>query len=479
MRRDAIFINRASSIPLHRQLETAIREAIFNGVLKPGERMLSSRELRMHLGVSRTTVTEALDRLEADGLVVTRRGAGTFVSSSIREPVKERATQPAETVVPSDQALHFIAAQRMNANAAGGVAFRPGLPALDSFPLVQFRACIKASDWMGDSYDYPAGSGLPSLREAIANRLRLTRGVACSPEQILVTSGAQAAFALIFRALLQSRDPVAVEDPCYPNVLSLLRSHSAKIVPIPVDDDGLQVEALYGTQAKCVYITPSHQYPTGAVLPLSRRIDLLDWATLNDAWIIEDDYDSEFNYSGQAHPALQGLDETHRVLYVGTFSKVLSPALRIAYVVVPDGLMAAFEAVHEITGAGPSSPLQAALARFIERGHLGRHISKMRKIYDERRKATSRYLTAPRGSPFKVRDSQSGLHFIAELPAAVPDVAVSELAASAGVALRPLSGYYLGEPRLNAVMVGFAATPPAAARTAINTFMKQVIDLPK
>lgn len=477
MRRDAIFINRASSIPLHRQLETAIREAILNGVLEPGERMLSSRELRMHLGVSRTTVTEALNQLESDGLIVTRRGSGTFVASAIREPVKKRATEPAETLVPSDQALRFIAAQRMLTNGSGGAAFRAGLPALDSFPLAQFRASFEASDWMGHSLDFPERAGLLSLRTAIATRLRLTRGVACSPGQVFITSGAQAAFALIFRALLQEGDRVAVEDPCYPNVLSLLHSHKATIVPVPVDDDGLLVDALYETRAMCVYVTPSHQYPTGAVMPLSRRIDLLNWATLRDSWIIEDDYDSEFNYSGHAHPTLQGLDETHRVLYVGTFSKVLSPALRVGYVVVPEGLVPAFDAVHEITGTAPASPLQAALGRFIARGHLGRHISKMRKIYDERRCAVSRYMTAPKGSPFTIRDSASGLHFIAELPRSIPDVAVSALAASIGVALRPLSDYYIGEPRLNAVVVGFAATTPAAARVAVHALLKQVATL--
>lgn len=477
MRHDAIFINRSSDVPLHRQLESAIREAILSGVLRPGERMLSSRELQTHLGVSRNTVTEALNQLDAEGYIVTRRGVGTFVAPNIRQFPNRRKREQPEKVVPSDQASRFIAAQEFASDAAGGIAFRPGLPALDFFPIAQFKSCFSSSDWGGELLDYPQRAGLPELRNAIANRLRQTRGVACTPEQIFITPGAQAAFSLILRVLLNDADAVVVEDPCYPNAVSLLRSHHAQIMPIAVDDAGMDVDQMRKIHAKLAYVTPSHQYPTGAVLSLNRRIDLLQWATRRGAWIVEDDYDSEFNYTGRPQPTLQGLDDNHRVIYVGTFSKVLSPALRVAYIVVPESLSAAFEAAHEITGAAPSSPIQAALARFIDRGHLGRHISKMRKIYDERRRFVKQYLEHSKLSPFTVRDSASGLHFIAELPASLPDYAVESAAAEAGVAMPALSGYYLGKPTVNGVVIGYAATPVPAARAAIDAVLKNITEM--
>lgn len=474
MRRDAIFINRESDVPLHRQLETALREAILSGVLRPGERMLSSRELQTHLGVSRNTVTEALNQLDAEGYIVTKRGVGTFVSPEVRQLPKRRLREQPEKLVPSQQALHFIDAQATATDMIGGAAFRPGLPALDSFPLAQFKACFEPADWAAEPIEYPQRSGLPALRNAITTRLRQTRGVACSPEQVLITAGAQAAFSLIFTVLLHDGDAVVIEDPCYPNVLSLLRSYAVRIVPAAVDDAGMNVDEILKVQAKAAYVTPSHQYPTGAVLSLKRRLDLLQWAARRNAWIIEDDFDTEFNYTGHPQPPLQGLDEERRVIYVGTFSKSLSPALRVAYIVVPESLVAVFEAAHEITGAAPSTPIQAALARFIERGHLGRHISKMRKIYDERRRFVSAALANAKGSPFTVRDSASGLHFIAELPASLPDTEVSAKAAQVGVAMPALSEYYIAKPALNGVVIGYAATPIPQARAAIDAVMKQL-----
>lgn len=435
--------------------------------------MLSSRELQRHLGVSRNTVTEALNELDAEGYIITRRGIGTFVATDVTVKRRKNAERM-PSVVPSEQAMQFIAAQAAATDTDGGLAFRPGIPALDSFPLVQFRGCLKATDWTGVLLDYPERAGLPALRNAIATRLRQTRGVACSPEQIFITTGAQAAFSLVFRVILHDGDSAIVEDPCYPNVLALLRSCRANIVPISVDDDGIRAGDLQNVQAKLAYVTPSHQYPTGALLTLARRVELLEWARRRSAWIVEDDYDSEFNYSGRAHPTLQGLDDHQRVIYVGSFSKVLSPALRVGYIVAPETLCDAFEAAHEITGAAPSVPLQAALARFIERGHLGRHISKMRKIYDARRRFISSYISVAKDLPFKVRDSASGLHFIAELPESMPDRVIADEALKVGVVMRALSSYYVGEPLLNGVVIGYAATPVHVAQAAIDALLQQI-----
>ena len=437
--------------------------------------MLSTREMQTHLGVSRNTVREALDRLDADGYIVTRQGVGTFVTLQVPVAPKPRVRRCVDKLVPSSQAYQFLKAQAIEARSQGGIAFRPGIPALEFFPLAQFNGCFRQSDWAGELLDYPQKAGLSSLRSAIANRLRQTRGIACSPEQVIITLGAQAAFALILRVLLHDDDAVIIEDPCYPNLLSLLRSHDARIVPVPVDDDGINADMLRNVQAKAAFVTPSHQYPTGAVLSLERRVELLGWAAERGAWIIEDDYDSEFNYTGRPLPPLQGLDDNHRVIYVGTFSKVLSPALRIGYIVVPESLIAAFEAAHEIMGAAPPIPIQAALARFIDRGHLGRHVSKMRTIYDERRRFVSSRLAGPSGSPFTIRDSARGLHLIAQLPPTLSDVSVSAKAAEAGVALPALSKYYVQTSAQNGLVVGYAGASIPAAEAAIDALFDTII----
>ena len=467
MKRQAILINRNTGVPLRRQLETALREAILSGALAPGERMLSSRELQSHLGVSRNTITDALSRLHAEGLLITVRGVGTFVESQILGFSKERAPAAPLRAIPSRRAAQCISAHPLARNENGTIPFRPGLPDLTLFPFAQFKAGFSTSGWGTELLEYQRGLGLEALRRAVAERLRQTRGVACSQEQIMITAGAQAAFSLIFDVLLNPGDAVAIEEPGYPNVRSVLEASGATILPVPTDEEGIDVSRVRQSNAAVAYVTPSHQYPTGAVLSLERRLALLDWASNRKAWIVEDDYDSEFNYTAQAQPALQGLDENHRVIYVGTFSKVLSPALRVGYMVIPDALRPAFEAAHEITGAAPSTFMQSALARFIDGGHLGRHIVKMRKLYDERRRFVRAQLE--NGSVFKVRDTGSGLHFIAEIPSALRDVDVAAAAASQGVVLPALSQYFAGDPTANGVVVGYAATAVTDAQSAIDS----------
>lgn len=462
-----IRVDRASGVPLHRQLASALRDSILTGSLAPGERVLSSRELQTHLGLSRNTVVDALAQLHAEGYLVTVRGVGTFVAPQVHRRPKESRNAPETGVAPSDAAKADVLVHVLAANLQETAPFRPGVPALDLFPSAQFKRCFNANDWTSAVLDYPDPFGYAPLREAIAKRLQQARGIACSPERVLITGGAQAAFSLIVRVLLGRGDLAVVEDPGYPNVRATLVAHGAHIFAAPVDEAGINVDAFARQRAKLAYVTPSHQYPSGSVLSLDRRSALLHWAEKHDGWIVEDDYDSEFNYTGRPQPALHSLAEGRRVVYVGTFSKVLSPALRIAYIVVPQALRAAFTAAQQVTGGAPDTIVQAALARFMNAGHLGRHITKMRKIYDERRRFVRAQLETMSGPRLRVNDSSAGLHFVAELPDGVRDDVVSERAAAAGVILPPLSGYFHERPARRGLVVGYAATAIPEARNAI------------
>ena len=471
MERAAILVNRRSNVPLRRQLETALRTAILNGALPAGERILSSRELQEHLGLSRNTVLEALNQLHAEGYLITRRGIGTFVSSGIQQ-LPQRAGPPKKTraLAPSDYAQRTVPLQPLVEKLGDAKPFRPGVPALDLFPAAAFKRAMVSGDWDADLLDYAEPQGNPALRNAIARRLQQTRGVACTTDQIFITTGAQAAFTAVCEVLLNQGDTAVVEDPGYSHVRAALLAHGAKILPVPVDTSGIDVRTFAHRRAKLAYVTPSHQYPTGEILALDRRFALLDWAAHHDAWIVEDDYDSEFNYTQRPQPALQGLDTRGRVIYAGTFSKVLAPALRIGYVVVPDALRDAFAAVQYASAGPPSAILQAALARFMDAGHLGRHIAKMRKVYDERRRFVSGALENVRDAGLRIHDTHAGLHFIAELPPRLRDTEVSARAARAGLIMPALSTYFLSKSSRNGMVIGFAATPIPQAKMAIATF---------
>ena len=466
-----ILINRKSSVPLHRQLESALRNAILRGDLAPGERLLSSRELQTHLGLSRNSILDALGQLHAEGYLVTERGVGTFVSDHVQHAQTALSIQPEVASIPSENARVHLSVADLAVNLQQTRPFRAGMPDLDLFPAEQFRRGFAASAWTTDILDYDRPFGHMPLRAAIAQRLRQTRGIVCSEDDVIITGGAQQAFTLCAQVLIDKGDTAILEDPGYPNIRATLLAHHARVVGAPVDDAGIVVPFFARRRAKVVCITPSHQYPTGAILSLERRFALLDWAAKHDGWIIEDDYDSEFNYTKRPQPALQGLGGGGRVIYVGTFSKVLSPALRVAYIVVPKTLRESFEAAQRVTGAAPSAILQAALAKFIEMGNLARHIAKVRGVYDERRRFVTAELTRLAGTAFRVRDSRAGLHFIAEMPQTISDTALSERASKKGLVVPALSSHYFENPPRNGVIIGYAATPIPQAREAISSLV--------
>jgi GntR family transcriptional regulator / MocR family aminotransferase len=470
MRTKGIVLDRDAAMPLQRQLEAALREAILLGELKPGERILASRELRTHLGLSRNTIVNALAQLQAEGYLVTVRSSGTFVADVLQGRTKGARADAAvddDDLMPTPLSAAFRRAQPLARNMQGAIPFRPGVPAIDRFPVEQFRRGLAAKAWDTEVFDYPIAFGDRRLREAIAQRLHQTRGIACSSDQIVVTGGAQAAFNLIARVLLARGESVVVEEPGYPSVRAVFLAEGARVFYAPVDNAGIRIGTFANRRARLVHTTPSHQYPTGAVMSLERRLALLSWARKQDAWVIEDDYDSEFNYTGRAQPALHSLDDEHRVLYVGTFSKSLAPGLRVAYIVLPASLRLAFEAAQNVAGATPATVVQRALASFMENGHFGRHITRMRKLYDERRRFASTELIRLAGSAVDLVDTRAGLHFIALLPKEISDERVSSRAVRKGIITPALSKYYNENPTTNGLVIGYAASDIAAAKRAI------------
>jgi GntR family transcriptional regulator / MocR family aminotransferase len=459
----ALVVDRESAVPLQQQLVAAFRDAILSGRIVAGERVLSSRELCTHLGVSRNTVVNALERLHAEGYLVTVRGVGTFVAESAYRRVPVRPRRARTALAPSRFAACAVQVESLVENLDAALPFRPGVPALDRFPVAAFKRCFDLNALADRDFDYPETLGYGPLRRAIAARLAQSRGIVVDSEDVLITGGAQSALAAIAQVLLNSGDRAVIEDPAYPNATAILRVRSAAMMAVPVDEEGISVERFARSAARLAYVTPSHQYPMGWVLSLERRLKLLAWAERCGAWIVEDDYDSEFDYTGRRPPALHALAAGGRVLYVGTFSKTLAPALRIGYIIVPPELRRALLAAHAILGGAPGLFVQAALARFIERGYLGRHIARMRRLYDERREAAARALWEHCGHGVRVMDAGAGLHFVALLRKGIDDRAASRLAAQAGIIVPALSAYAIERTGMHGLVVGFAATPPLRA----------------
>jgi GntR family transcriptional regulator/MocR family aminotransferase len=465
-----IVLDRAGRLPMHRQLSQRLREAILAGQFPPGTRLPSTRTLATELGVSRTTALAAYEQLRDEGYLDGRVGAGTTVADLTGPPP---APPPSPTRVPGAPALSArgtaVAASRWRLRPATGSgrerprAFPLGMPALDAFPRQLWTRVLtrRARRSLGDLLGYQDPAGYRPLREAIAAYLGLARGVRCRPDQVLVVSGAQAGIDLAARLLLDPGDPAWVEDPGYYGARGALTAAGARLVPVPVDADGLDLGAARRRRpdARLAYVTPSHQFPVGATMSLGRRLELLAWAESAGGYVLEDDYDSEYRYVGRPLPALQGLDQAGRVVYVGSFSKVLFPSLRVGYLVVPDGLVDAFTAAQRFGEVHVPALEQAALADFIADGHLGRHVRRMRALYAVRGRALIRAIRRQAPDALEVRSAHAGLHLVAWLPPGADDRAAAERAAAAGVEAQALSDHALERPERGGLLLGYAAVP--------------------
>jgi GntR family transcriptional regulator/MocR family aminotransferase len=481
-------MDRSSAVPLYRQLYGGLREEILAGTLPAGSRLPSVRALVRELKVSRNTVEGALAQLSAEGYLETRVGSGTYVSGALpddalragsargaaRGRVSLAGGGPGGRAGLSPRGARLAgtpvsASGRRRASAPR--PFRPAAPAIDEFPLGVWRR-LAGEFWRRPprgSLGYGEPAGYRPLRMAIAEHLRAYRAVRCSWEQVIVVSGSQQALDLCARLLLDEGDEAWIEDPCYLGARAALSANGAHLVPVPVDDEGIDVacgEAL-SPHARLACVTPSHQYPTGATMSLSRRLALLGWAARSGAWVLEDDYDGEFRYSGCPLSSLQGLDDEGRVIYAGTFSKVLSPALRIGYAVVPPGLADAFKDARALADRHPPVPEQAVLAEFVAEGHFARHLRRMRRLYAERQQALVDAAEDVLDGLLDVRPSGAGLHLVGRLSDGADDAEVSGRLAAAGVEAPPLSAHRFSASGTPGLVLGYAAFDETAIRDGV------------
>jgi GntR family transcriptional regulator/MocR family aminotransferase len=395
--------------PFYRQVYDRFRGAITSGLLKPGDRIPSARALTQELGLARGTIDAAYSLLAAEGYIQSRGQAGTIVTPDLKPQALVAITK-----APSG---HVIATTSFRPDSI--LPFQMGLPALDAFPRKIWARlgarCVRAMQ-PGDMA-HPSVFGLPALRTEIATYLQVSRGITCSPSQIFITSGYRQTMGLIGHALLKEGDRVWLEDPGYPPTRELLNQMQIAAVPVPVDRDGMIVSdgIKLAPKARAAVATPAHQSPLCVSLSLSRRLALLDWAVRNNAWIIEDDYDGEYRYISRPLPALKSLDRDGRVLYAGTFSKVLFPSIRLAYLVVPESQVEQFEQISQILAAGSPVLTQAIVTAFITEGHFARHIQRMRKLYAERREATAAGLESVLGKHMRIDSQPGGMHLILRL----------------------------------------------------------------
>jgi GntR family transcriptional regulator/MocR family aminotransferase len=438
-----------STIPLYRQVYERFVAVIADGTLKPGDRIPSARALMTDLGLARGTVNSAYELLAAEGYVVAQGQAGTIVTPVLRARIPKREVQPKLTA------------------ALEAPSFRPdsilplqmGLPALDVFPRKiwarlganRIRA-MQTSDMV-----HPPVCGLGELRVAIAAYLQVSRGIMCAPTQVFVTSGYRHSIELISRALLNPGDQVWYENPGYPPTRQLMGMLSLKGVPIPVDNEGIDVACgiELAPRARAAIVTPAHQSPLCVTLSLPRRLALLEWAAQNKGWVIEDDYDGEYRYVSRPLPALKSLDAKGRVLYAGTFSKVLMPSLRLAYLVVPDALTERFEQVVHTLGTGTSHLVQATVTSFMREGHFARHIQRMRRLYAERRDATVAGLESELGDYVDFDAQPGGMHLILRLRGRRSDRRLVASMSDIGLYAEALSDWGEGRKAGSALLIGF------------------------
>ncbi len=424
------------------RLYRELREAVRDGRLRPGDRLPPTRDLATELELSRGTVTTAYERLVAEGFLVARVGAGTYVADDVPQ-VGTRGRRRTGAVRPRRSWTETPSP--VSAGGAVPYDFSVGVPDPALFPFDTWRRLVSSELRAGANAPgrYADPAGLLGLREAVSRYVGVSRSVLCDPEDVVVTNGTQHALDLVCRVVLEPGDAVVVEDPGYPPAAALFAASGMRVVPVPVDEQGLVVEAL-PARARLVYVTPSHQFPSGAAMSLRRRVALVEWAQEHDALVVEDDYDSEFRFSSRPLEPLVNLDPSGRVCYVGSFSKTMLPAIRLGFVVAPPSLRLALRAARQLSDGFSPVPTQSALARFIDDGMLARHVRKAANVYAARHAAVLAALAMVPG--VHVVPSSAGLHLCARLPGAGPGEGrrVVTAARRLGVAVESLDGYYLG-----------------------------------
>jgi GntR family transcriptional regulator/MocR family aminotransferase len=482
-----VVVDRAGAAPLAVQISGQLHSAVTSGVLRAGDRLPSSRDLAVSLGVSRTVVTNAYARLFAEGWLEGRHGSGTYVANVTPPAVLHRTSTERNLVSPGRPASPPSPAARPRP-LPGSIAQAPSITNLE--PGISYPEGIEPASWRRAWRQagahlpsrWPDPHGLPELREEIAAYLRRSRGLAVAPAQVLITQGVSSGLALLAEALLAPGDKAGIEEPGFPTGREVLRRAGARVVPCRVDAHGILPEELPG-DLKLLYTTPAHQYPLGGRLPVSRRQALIAWARSTSALVVEDDYDSEFRYDVGPLPALHSMDPDV-IVYLGTASKVLATAFGAGWLVAPPGLVEQLAALRPRLGLRIPEPVQHAMLALLRSGDLERHVRKMRLEYARRRAALVDALTHPGPDaattagaasdgdhrarvPFRLLGDTAGLHVVLELPADYPAARLIEAAAARGIAVYSLDRYYAGKPTMNGLILGYGSvTLPRLRRAA-------------
>lgn len=480
----ALRLDNTSNVPLHQQLYNELRQAILSGRLQCTQKMPSSRALAKALAISRTTVLMSYDQLISEGYLRTVPASGTFVACELpdqllQSPVPQPvASTPQPRIELSSYGATLATAELPVLPDPGNVIYFNycGKPALDEFPVQVWKRLFSRACSLGTQMlDYPTDPlGYKLLREAISRYLLQSRAVQCNPDQVIVVSGSQQALDLLARLLLDRGDQIAIEDPGYVEARRVFQAQGAEVVPVPVDEAGIVVEAL-ATSArpvKLVYVTPSHQYPTGVVLSLPRRLALLAWAQQSGAMILEDDYDSEFRYDERPIPALQGLTVGDLVIYIGTFSKVLFPSLRVGYIVVPQQLAPVVGQAKWLSDR--QSPLleQHALADFINEGHLESHVRRMRMLYAQRRQTLTQAISQQLGNQATILGDNAGLNMMVQFHTHLSDEEITDRAMQKGVQMRSIRKDCIKANSRGKFLLGYADLPPEKIEEGVSRLAK-------
>ncbi len=477
----AFEVTRTNDTPLFRQLYVQLRSAILSRRLRPGTKLPSTRELASQLGVSRSAAVAAYEQLLAEGYTSGRHGSGTYISTDLPESIDGKPQRRRKPVA----AITSAAAQMQTFGDFVDVTvqsderpFNLGRTLADPRTVELWRK-LSARTFRSlapSHFGYSDPRGTVELRKTICDYLRVARAVRCDPEQIVVTAGTQQAVDLVIRALPGLDKEVWIEDPGYPLTRQALLAAGATIRPIPLDGHGIDVRTgiKSAPNARAVFVTPSHQFPTGVVLSMARRLELLAWARKKNAWIVEDDYASEFRYGGRPLASLQGLDEDERVIYIGTLNKALFPGLRMGYAVVPPTLLKAFVTARYLMDRQPSTLSQAVVAAFMEEGHFAAHIRRMRMLYKDQRDELVAALTSRLGADLTVAAPDQGMHLVAFTRRGLSDVAIEHAGRQHGVIVRAMSRLYVAAAPRSALVLGFSGHPPRTIIPAVERLARVV-----
>ncbi len=455
---DLVVLDRNQDKPLYQQLYTVLRNMIESHALPSGIEVPSSRELAEDLNIARNTVIAAYDQLVTEGFVVSRPNARATVVALPKRNTS--VAKPATTKMDLSKRGEILGKQPIHHGMPGQIAFHPGMPDASTFPYKEWSKILakQANDHGAKLFGTYHVVGHPQLREAIATYLSMSRGVRCTADQVVITTGAQAAFDLLSRLLLDPGDQVWMEEPGYFGAQAAFSVAGGELHALPVDEFGWNFNLAEGLKPRIICVTPACQHPFGITMTIEERIRLLDLAQENDSWIIEDDYDGEYRFDGRPVPSLQGMDRLGRVIYIGTFAKILFPALRLGYVVVPPTLVDKIARALSTTGQFAPLLLQAAVAEFIESGKMARHLSRMRRLYAQRRKFFSELCKEKFASDLRLINGGAGIQIVGLLSEGKEDVAIAALAQQKGINISPLSKYYRHSKPRQGLVLGYAAS---------------------